>query len=109
MNRIPNEPILATPQWREVVSAAGLRCQCSGQCGAKHKPDRFDEQPNRCKESLVLADGATPRPGAKLKVREVENGRKVAVCDPCFAGLDRIANRAKRQALAGPPQEEALF
>lgn len=106
---IPNEPILATQQWRDVVTAAGLRCQCQGACGAKHKEDRFDPEPKRCKESLVLADGKTPRPRARLMVREIQPGRFAAVCDPCFAGLDRIDNREKRRALAGPPQEETLF
>lgn len=106
---IPNEPILATQQWREVVTRARLRCECRGQCASKHDKDRMDPQRGRCQLDLVLGDGKTPRPGAKLLVREVMPDRFVAVCEPCFAGLDRIENRQKRKAAAGPPQEEVLF
>lgn len=110
MRSIPNEPIGATQQWYDVVNAARLRCECQGQCGAKHKVDRLDDFPKRCKHSLVQGDGRTPRPNAQLKVKEVMPGRFAAVCDPCFAGLNLVDKRAAKQvATSAPPQEESLF
>jgi len=61
---IPGEPIAATAQWRRVVRAAALRCQCAeSMCGRTHQ-----RTGGRCGKTL------TGHNGVRLHVIQVDGG-----------------------------------
>ena len=107
---VPGEPIGATQQWRKAVTEAAMRCSCAGQCSVKHSRDRFNDEPGRCVNAMdrrrdftvkvprLLLHRLTLEPWAPL----------VAVCQPCWDGLERIVKRSRRQRLLKSQTETLL-
>jgi hypothetical protein len=77
-------PVVVAPLWREVVTAAGGRCECAGVCGSRHS--RTD---GRCPAGTgvpavrlyAVAAPADPR------------GPLFAWCGPCWDGARRRHDR----------------
>ena len=87
-------PVLVPPSWREVVAAAGGRCQCAGACGARHAATA-GQCPAGVQETVPpvrLYVAPTPQEPA---------GPLVAWCGPCWDGARRRHARQVQQTDAG--------
>lgn len=101
-----NPPIVGAALWQQVVDRAGGRCQCVGECGGKHGPERCDrengEHLGRVRLRAVPADPALPfHRAASLPAEQLH-----AICPTCHNGVE---NRRRNAAAAQPPQPDALF
>ena len=90
-------PVLVPPSWREVVAAAGGRCQCAGACGARHAATG-GQCPAGVQETV---------PPVRLYVapmphdRQESAGPLIAWCGPCWDGARRRHARQVQQTDAG--------
>jgi hypothetical protein len=105
-------PIVGAGLWQAVMSAAGYRCQCSGQCGAKHA-----DGDGRCVNAHGGYDGKRHAP-IRLEAAPIDPavkdaaavrlpaGQLMAWCPGCrTAVLRRVARARRREA----PEHPALF
>ena len=106
-------PIVGAEVWRQVMSAAGYRCQCQGVCGSRHTPtgQRTPGVQHRCpkvsapgRPPLVVAP-VDPTVPAVVAVA-LPAGDLRAWCPGCFSGAVLVARRALK---AAPEPTEDLF
>jgi hypothetical protein len=101
-------PVAGADLWREVITAAGGRCECEGRCGRKHSKDG-----GRCHQENAPDTPlhAVPRePAAGVAAMRLEAAQLTALCDDCHSGLlaqqRRLDRAAEREATKDAP---ALF
>jgi DNA (cytosine-5)-methyltransferase 1 len=100
-------PIIAADRWRQVIDRAGERCECTGQCGRRHRdgkgrcarPDRPGAALHAVPASPAPFHVAAALPAAAL----------TALCDPCHAAVALIHARALRNATDTHSRAQALF
>ena len=102
-------PIVGAEVWRQVMSAAGYRCQCEGACGSRHTPtgqrtcgqhrcprQRGERVPGQGVPIFVVVP-AQPAisavVAAGLPVAELR-----AWCPACYSGAVAVAWRAAKNA-----------
>jgi hypothetical protein len=108
-----SEPIAYADQWRQVMQAAGYRCQCAGECGNGHTkaggrcPRVHDQHASKHRGPIHLtaapANPATPT-GAAVRLPLAE---LLAWCPDCHDGARRAANRKSRTE--PDPAQDSLF
>jgi hypothetical protein len=104
-------PIAGAGTWSAVMTAAGHRCQCTGQCGATHRKGE-----GRCEgvhggyagknhpPLRLIAAPADPTV-SELAAAALPPADLVAWCPPCHTG----ARRTVRPSRNTPPQEDSLW
>jgi hypothetical protein len=100
-------PMLGAGLWRQVIAAAGDRCECTGQCGRKHK-----DGAGRCvRENAAAAPlRAVPRePVPDHAAAGLPASALHALCGPCDAALSSIHARARQAASGALSAVESLF
>jgi hypothetical protein len=90
-------PLAWTNTWLHTMASAEFRCQCAGQCGAKHKPEP-GQTARRCPKTLrgpaaVRMTAVPATPGSPLLI---------ALCLRCLLDRDTAQRRAERQATGKP-------
>jgi hypothetical protein len=91
-------PMVGGSIWREVVGAAGGRCECTGGCGRK-----YSKSGGRCTRGnspplhAVAARPAATGPVGEMQLRA---GELIALCDLCHAGVQADRRRQDRVAAA---------
>lgn len=101
-------PLIGAGIWREVVRAAGGRCECTGGCGdgkhyVKGRMARARTFAGRCTRGnspvsplhAVPVRSARPEVAMRLTAAELE-----ALCDECDAGVQAARRRQERVAAA---------
>jgi hypothetical protein len=86
-------PLAWTNTWLHTMAEAEFRCQCAGECGAKHNPEP-GATARRCPKTLrgpaAVRMAAVPTaPGSPLLI---------ALCSRCLLGRDTAERRTERQA-----------
>lgn len=99
-------PMVGAETWQRVMTEAGWRCECTGQCGKAHVKtegrcgtDHGSQHPL----AVVAAD-----PTASLHAA-VTGAELVALCAGCQAGAKRAAIKAAEQATAARIDQLDLF
>ncbi|MFC5911650.1 hypothetical protein [Streptacidiphilus monticola] len=115
-----NHPIASLPLWEGVLRAAANRCQCTGQCGHRHKAvdGRCEHEHGgyASKHAAPIRLAAAPADPAGL-ARPVQRqaamtaSELMAWCPPCLDDARRRAQRAALKARAEQQQADsfALF
>jgi hypothetical protein len=106
-------PIVGAERWRQVMSAAGYRCQCEGACGSRHTPtgQRTPGVQHRCArvsapgQAPLVAAPASPTVPAVVAAALPASGLR-AWCPSCFGGAAAVARRVGRNA---PEPTDDLF
>lgn len=101
----PDAPIVGADLHREVISAAGGRCECEGGCGRTHRKDG-----GRCRREGFPGEPlhAVPRePAEGIAAMRLRAGQLTALCDACHAGLlaqrRRMDRAAEQEAISDAP------
>jgi hypothetical protein len=100
-------PVIGAAVWRQVTSAAGDRCQCTGGCGRKHR-----DGGGRCaRENTPLSPlhAVPPAGAADVTAAALPARALTALCDPCHAGHMSVRARARKAASATLSAAEPLF
>jgi hypothetical protein len=100
-------PVIAADRWREVIARAGERCECTGQCGRRHREGMGRcTRPDRPEAPLH----AVPRDAAPFHVAAALPADALdALCDPCHASAAAIRARALRSATNTHSPGQTLF
>ncbi|MBO3744884.1 hypothetical protein J5X84_02310 [Streptosporangiaceae bacterium NEAU-GS5] len=105
---VVHPPLLGGDLWQQVaVERADGRCECRTQCGNPHKKDNGActrlQAPGRplhlAPRTDVLIHRAAGLPAADL----------LALCLPCYDGLDRLRRKDRRAFADQATQPEPLF
>jgi hypothetical protein len=98
----PPGPIAGAALWRQVVAAAGGRCECAGECGSKHRDGNGICLQEDTAWSPLHAVARDPAAGT---VAEMCMGAAelMAVCDGCHGRLLARRRNAERLATAEAP------
>jgi hypothetical protein len=95
-------PIAGAAVWRQVIAAAGGRCECAGACGGRHRDGN-----GRCVHEDAPGSPlhAVARDQAARGTAEIRLGAAdlMAVCDGCHGGLLARHREAGRWARAEAP------
>lgn len=117
-------PIVGGDLWRAVISAAGYRCECKGQCGKEcSRPHSKDPSrrtwDGRCRREQQQGSAfgitgplhaVTREPAGPVATMAAQSVDLIAVCEPCHGGILRAREReAKKQAADLAAQADKLF
>jgi DNA (cytosine-5)-methyltransferase 1 len=100
-------PVIAAGRWRQVIDRAGERCECTGQCGRKHREGKGRcTRPDRPGAPLH----AVPRDPAPFHVAAALPASALhALCDRCHGALAAIHDRGRQAAHGALSATETLF
>lgn len=108
-----SEPIVLPGPWRQVMRAAGWRCQCTGQCDSDHKqgdgrcPHEHDKHAGKHSAPVRLLAAPCDPTTPVVQAAQLPTSQLRAWCPACHDGARRAINRAKRSQ--PHPAQGALF
>jgi hypothetical protein len=94
-------PLAGAAVWRQVIAAAGRRCECAGQCGGRHHDGNgrcvHEDAPGSPLHAIARDRAAS---GAEIRLDAAE---LMAVRDGCHGGLLARRREAVRWSGAEAP------
>jgi hypothetical protein len=107
-------PLGAPDVWTRTMEPAGYRCQCTGQCGKRHKSDLpahlvQKADVDRCettqRSARLVALPAEPTDDMVVAAR----APLAAWCRPCYEGALRRSTRLRERARTAEAPADDLF